>query len=116
MENRLSRYQISLRDGLILFFFISCVLGITITRLMAYQALHEAIRLELENCYQLEVDALVQGDTNSEKVAQAKRLIANLEQQASTHLIYTFTLLGITTVCFALALVFPRIKKWMTRK
>ena len=115
MENRLPRHQISLRDFLILFLFISFVIGITSTRLSAYRDLHGEIRLELHNAYELEVAALLNGDTGAEQITHVRHGIANLERQTAKHLAMTFFLLGVGTAVFALALSIPRIRSWMTR-
>jgi len=116
MEKQLKRYQLSLRDTLLLFGFISCILGLTVPRLTSFRALHAEIRLELNNSYQLESDALVQGSTNAEQIAQVEDHIERLEGEANQHMTMTFVLFGITTACFALAISIPRIQSWMTRR
>jgi hypothetical protein len=115
MEKRLIRFQLSLRDTLLLFGFISCILGLTVTRLTTFRALHAEIRLELDNSYQLESDALVQGNKNAEQIAQVQDRIERLDGEASQYMTMTLVLFGITTACFALAIFIPRIQSWMTR-
>ena len=115
MDNQRQRYQLSLRETVLLFGFISCLLGLTMTRLISFRALHAEIRLKLNNSYQLESEALVVGHANDEQIAQVQHRIEKLERAANQHLTKTFVLFGITTAGFALAISIPRIQSWVTR-
>ena len=117
MEKRLLGHQIGLRDLLILFVATSCILGVTITRLQAFRALHQQIRLQSLVVFQLELDSQARGDdVLSDRIAQQKRSIARLEHEANRHITITFILLGVIFAIFALALGIARLWTWKARR
>ena len=115
MKKALPGHQISLRDMLILFLGISCILGLLITRLQAFKALHEEIRFQSNNVFQLKLADQAQGDMDVERIARLESRVASVEREANRHITMTFVLLGVLAVCFGLGLTVSRFWASKTR-
>ena len=126
-KQKLAWYQINLRDTMILALGTCVLMGITITRVKSYRALHVELRDRLEESYELELSLLVMeklyskdnadrdwkrvsiAKTQIERLLRAEAEIARLEKTTEQHTTTSFVLLGVASVFFAACILIPRL-------